>query len=109
MAFAGDISGIGGNEVVVAPGVRLSTEADQEGTAPVIESHVASHPVKPGWSRAVVPVAVAIALLTAAAAAENSDLAGSLKVLAHLRWNWLGAGLALEVISVAAFAAMFRE
>ena len=60
----------------------------------------------------MVPAGVAIAavgLLTAAAAAENSDVAGSLKVLAHLRWTWLAAGIALEVISIAAFAAMFRQ
>jgi uncharacterized membrane protein YbhN (UPF0104 family) len=60
----------------------------------------------------VVPATVALAavgLLTTAAAAENSDVAGSLKVLAHLRWIWLGVGIALEVVSVAAFAAMFRE
>lgn len=60
----------------------------------------------------MVPAAVAIAavgLLTAAAAAGNSDVAGSLKVLAHLRWTWLAAGIALEVISMAAFAAMFRR
>jgi len=77
----------------------------------VIES-LASRPERSGWSRAVVPAAVAIAavgLLTAAAAAENSDVAGSLKVLAHLRWTWLAAGIALEVVSVAAFAAMFRQ
>jgi len=77
----------------------------------VIES-LASRPGRPGWSRAVVPAAVAIAavgLLTAAAAAENSDVAGSLKVLAHLRWTWLAAGVALEVVSIAAFAAMFRQ
>jgi uncharacterized protein (TIRG00374 family) len=54
-------------------------------------------------------VIVAVGLLTAAAAAENSDVAGSLKVLAHLRWSWLVAGIALEVISIAAFAAMFRH
>jgi hypothetical protein len=54
-------------------------------------------------------VIVAVGLLTAAAAAENSDVAGSLKVLAHLRWSWLAAGIALEVISIAAFAAMFRH
>jgi uncharacterized protein (TIRG00374 family) len=91
--------------------VRPSTEADQEGTALVIES-LASRPSRPGWSRALIPAAVVIAvvgLLTAAAAAENSDVAGSLKVLAHLRWTWVAAGIALEVISVAAFAAMFRE
>jgi uncharacterized protein (TIRG00374 family) len=52
---------------------------------------------------------VAVGLLTAAAAAENSDVAGSLKVLAHPRWTWLAAGVALEVISMAAFAAMFRQ
>jgi hypothetical protein len=60
----------------------------------------------------VVPAAVAlvaVGLLTAAAAAENSDVAGSLKVLAHLRWAWFAAGSALEVISMAAFAAMFRR
>jgi len=60
----------------------------------------------------MVPAAVAITavgLLTAAAAAENSDVAGSLDVLAHLRWTWLAAGIALEVISMAAFAAMFRQ
>jgi uncharacterized protein (TIRG00374 family) len=77
----------------------------------VTESLV-SRPGRPGWSRAFVPAAVAIAavgLLTAAAAAENSDVAGSLKVLAHLRWTWLAAGIALEAISVAAFAAMFRQ
>ena len=77
----------------------------------MIES-LASRPGRSGWSRAVVPAAVVIAavgLLTAAAAAENSDVAASLKVLAHLRWTWVGAGVALEVISVAAFAAMFRE
>jgi uncharacterized membrane protein YbhN (UPF0104 family)/pimeloyl-ACP methyl ester carboxylesterase len=54
-------------------------------------------------------VIAAIGLLTAAAAAENSDVAGSLEVLAHLRWSWLGVGIGLEVVSVAAFAAMFRE
>jgi len=60
----------------------------------------------------MVPAAVAIAvvgLLTAAAAAESSDVAGSLKVLANLRWAWLAAGIALEAISLAAFAAMFRR
>ena len=77
----------------------------------MIES-LASRPGRPGWSRAVVPAAVAIVavgLLTASAAAENSDVAGSLKVLARVRWTWLAAGIALEVISIAAFAAMFRR
>jgi uncharacterized protein (TIRG00374 family) len=77
----------------------------------VIES-LATPPARPGWSRVLVSGAVAIAavgLLTAAAAAENSDVAGSLKVLAHLRWTWVVAGIALEVVSVAAFAAMFRQ
>jgi uncharacterized membrane protein YbhN (UPF0104 family)/pimeloyl-ACP methyl ester carboxylesterase len=77
----------------------------------VIES-LASRPARPGWSRAIVPTAVAIAaagLLTAAAAAENSDVMGSLKVLAHPHWTWLAAGVVLEVISMAAFAAMFRQ
>jgi uncharacterized membrane protein YbhN (UPF0104 family) len=73
----------------------------------VIES-LASRPGRPGWPRAVVPAAVAIVavgLLTAAA--ETSDVAGSLKVLARVRWTWLAAGVGFEVISVAAFAAMF--
>jgi pimeloyl-ACP methyl ester carboxylesterase/uncharacterized membrane protein YbhN (UPF0104 family) len=77
----------------------------------VIES-LASRPGRPGWSRALVPAAVTVAavgLLTLAAAAENSDVAGSLKVLAHLRWTWLAVGIPLEVVSVAAFAAMFRQ
>jgi uncharacterized protein (TIRG00374 family) len=47
--------------------------------------------------------------LSTAAAAENSNVAGSLKVLAHLRWTWVAAGIALEVISIAAFATMFRQ
>jgi uncharacterized protein (TIRG00374 family) len=78
----------------------------------VIESHLASAPTRPGWSRVAVPAAVVVAavgLLTAAAATESSDVAGSLKVLAHLRWTWVVAGIGLEVISVAAFAAMFRQ
>src|SRR5579859_4729411 len=73
---------------------------------------MASRASRPGWSRAVVPAAVAIVavgLLTAAAAAENSDVAGSLEVLARVRWTWLAAGIALEVVSIAAFAAMFRR
>ena len=77
----------------------------------MIES-LASRPGRPGWSRVMVPAAVAIAavgLLTAAAAAENADVAGSLRVLAHPRWTWLAVGVALEVISMAAFAAMFRQ
>jgi uncharacterized protein (TIRG00374 family) len=60
----------------------------------------------------VVPAAVAIAavgLLTIAIAAENFGVAGSLKVLARARWAWLAGGVALEVISIAAFAAMFRQ
>jgi uncharacterized protein (TIRG00374 family) len=60
----------------------------------------------------MVPAGVAIAavgLLTAAAAAENADVAGSLRVLAHPRWTWLAVGVALELISMAAFAAMFRQ
>ncbi len=73
----------------------------------MIES-LAGRPGRPGWLRAVVPAAVAIVavgLLTAAA--ETSDVAGSLKVLARVRWTWLAAGVGFEVISVAAFAAMF--
>ena len=55
-------------------------------------------------------VAVAVVgLLVVAATAESTDVARSLKVLAQLRWTWLAAGLALEVISIAAFATMFRQ
>jgi len=78
----------------------------------VIEGHPTSRPGGLGWPRAVVLAAVAIVaigLLTAAIAAERSDVARSLKVLAHLRWAWLAAAIALEVVSVAAFAAMFRH
>ena len=53
--------------------------------------------------------AAAVGLLVALTAAESSDVAGSLNVLVHLRWAWLAAGLVLEVISVSAFAAMFRQ
>jgi uncharacterized membrane protein YbhN (UPF0104 family)/pimeloyl-ACP methyl ester carboxylesterase len=78
----------------------------------VLESPLADSPSRPGWQKAAVPAAVAVAALarlTAAAAAESSNVAGSLKVLVHLRWTWLAAGIALEVISLAAFAAMFRQ
>jgi uncharacterized protein (TIRG00374 family) len=77
-----------------------------------VTESLASRSAGPGWSRALVPAGAAVAavgLLTVAAAAENSDVAGSLKVLAHLRWVWLAVGIALEVISVAAFAGMFRR
>jgi uncharacterized membrane protein YbhN (UPF0104 family)/pimeloyl-ACP methyl ester carboxylesterase len=60
----------------------------------------------------MVPAAVtivAVGLLTVAAAAESSDVAGSIKVLARARWTWLAVGIALEVVSISAFAAMFRR
>jgi pimeloyl-ACP methyl ester carboxylesterase len=47
--------------------------------------------------------------MAGAAAAERSRLAGSLTVLAHLRWTWLPLGILLEAVSMAAFAAMFRR
>jgi 3-oxoadipate enol-lactonase len=75
-----------------------------------VTESLASRPGRPGWSRAVIPAAVAIAAVgLSAAAAASFDVAGSLKVLAHVHWSWLAAGVALEVISVAAFAAMFRQ
>ena len=52
---------------------------------------------------------IAVAVLAGAAAAERSRLAGSLTVLAHLRWTWLPIGVLLEAVSMAAFAAMFRR
>src|SRR5262249_2251964 len=69
-------------------------------------------PNRPGLPRALVPAAIAVGaagLLTAAAAAESSDVAGSFKVLAHLRLTWLVAGIGLEFISIAAFATMVRR
>jgi uncharacterized membrane protein YbhN (UPF0104 family)/pimeloyl-ACP methyl ester carboxylesterase len=93
-----------------------STEADQEGTAPVIESDLARRPVRPGRAAtagvAVIAAAViAVAVLAGAGAgvAERSRLAGSLTALARLHWTWLPVGIALEATSMAAFATMFRR
>jgi len=75
-----------------------------------VTESLASRPGRPGWSRAVVPAAVTIvAVVLCAAAAASSDVAGSLEVLVHVRWSVLAVGVALEVISIAAFAAMFRQ
>ena len=52
---------------------------------------------------------VAVAVLAAAAVTERSTVAGSLTVLGRLRWSWLPAAIALEALSMAAFAAMFRR
>jgi pimeloyl-ACP methyl ester carboxylesterase/uncharacterized membrane protein YbhN (UPF0104 family) len=44
-----------------------------------------------------------------AAMAERSRLAASLTVLSRLHWMWVPAGILLEALSMAAFAAMFRR
>jgi pimeloyl-ACP methyl ester carboxylesterase/uncharacterized membrane protein YbhN (UPF0104 family) len=88
--------------------VRLSAEADQEGTAPVIESDLVRRPVWPGRAVTAGVAIVAVAVMAGAAAAERSRLAGSLTVLARLHWALLPVGILLEAASMAAFAAMFR-
>ncbi|MGH3249127.1 MAG: hypothetical protein ACRDOI_23385, partial [Trebonia sp.] len=52
---------------------------------------------------------VAVAVLAGVAVTERSRVAVSLTVLDHLRWSWLVAAVALESLSMAAFAAMFRR
>jgi uncharacterized protein (TIRG00374 family) len=47
--------------------------------------------------------------MAVAAAAERVRLAGSVKVLAHLHWTWVVAGILLEAISISAFTAMFAK
>jgi pimeloyl-ACP methyl ester carboxylesterase/uncharacterized membrane protein YbhN (UPF0104 family) len=89
-------------------GVRPSAEADQEGTAPVIESDLVRRPVWPGRAVTAGAAIVAVAVMAGAAAAERSRLAGSLTVLARLHWTLLPVGILLEATSMAAFAAMFR-
>jgi putative heme transporter len=89
--------------------VRAKTEADQEGTAPVIESDLVRRPVWPGRAVTAGVAIVAVAIMAGAGAAERSWLAGSLTVLARLRWTWLPVGILLEAISMGAFAAMFRR
>jgi uncharacterized protein (TIRG00374 family) len=86
-----------------------STEADQEGTAPVIESDLARRPGRPGRAATAGVAVIAVAVMAGAAAAERSRLAGSLTALARLHWTWLPVGILLEAISMAAFAAMFRR
>jgi uncharacterized protein (TIRG00374 family) len=88
--------------------VRPSAEADQEGTAPVIESDLVRRPVWPGRAVTAGVAIVAVAVMAGAAAAERSRLAGSLTVLARLHWTLLPVGILLEAMSMAAFAAMFR-
>ncbi|HXT88646.1 MAG TPA: alpha/beta fold hydrolase, partial [Trebonia sp.] len=52
---------------------------------------------------------VAVAILAGTALTERSRVAESFAVLGHLRWSWLPAALALEWLSMAAFAWMFRR
>jgi pimeloyl-ACP methyl ester carboxylesterase/uncharacterized membrane protein YbhN (UPF0104 family) len=51
----------------------------------------------------------AVAVLTGTAVTERSRLSASLTVLSHVRWSWLPAAVALESLSMAAFALMFRR
>jgi pimeloyl-ACP methyl ester carboxylesterase/uncharacterized membrane protein YbhN (UPF0104 family) len=88
--------------------VRPSAEADQEGTAPVIESDLVRRPVWPGRALTAGVGIVAVAVMAGAAAAERSRLAGSLTVLARLHWALVPVGILLEATSMGAFAAMFR-
>jgi putative heme transporter len=89
--------------------VRPSTEADQEGTAPVIESDLVRRPGRPGRAVTAGVAIIAVAVVVGAAAAERSRLAGSVTALARLHWTWLPVGILLEATSMAAFAAMFRR
>jgi pimeloyl-ACP methyl ester carboxylesterase/uncharacterized membrane protein YbhN (UPF0104 family) len=75
----------------------------------VLESDLGRRVRWPGRAATAGAALLAVAVLAGAAADERSRLAGSLTVLAHLRWIWLPVGIALEAISMAAFAAMFRR
>jgi uncharacterized protein (TIRG00374 family) len=60
--------------------------------------------------KTTVGIAVAAAAaLAGAVVAERSQLSESFAVLGHLRWSWIPAALVLEVVSMAAFAGMFRR
>ena len=52
---------------------------------------------------------VAAAVLAGTALTERSRVAESFAVLGHLDWSWLPAAIALEWLSMAAFAWMFRR
>jgi pimeloyl-ACP methyl ester carboxylesterase/uncharacterized membrane protein YbhN (UPF0104 family) len=75
----------------------------------VIESDLVRRVRWPGRAATAGVAVIAVAVMAGAAAAERSRLAGSLTVLAHLRWIWLPVGVLLEATSMAAFAAMFRR
>ncbi len=66
-------------------------------------------PVRQGTRTTVVIAVVAVAVLAGTGVTERSRVAASLTVLAHLRWSWLPAAIALEAASMAAFAWMFRR
>ncbi len=74
----------------------------------MIESDLVRRPVWPGRATTAGVAVIALAIMAGAAAAERSRLAGSVTVLAHLRWTWLPVGILLEAVSMAAFAAMLR-
>ena len=75
----------------------------------MIESDLVRSPGRPGRAATAGVAVIAVAVMAGAAVAERSRLAGSLTVLAHLRWTWLPVGILLEAASMAAFAAMFRR
>ena len=52
---------------------------------------------------------VAVAVLAGTALTERSRVAESFAVLGHLHWSWLPAAVALEWLSMGAFAWMFRR
>ncbi|HEY0936460.1 MAG TPA: alpha/beta fold hydrolase [Trebonia sp.] len=65
---------------------------------------------RPRGRKAIAATAVAaVAVLAGTAVAERSRVAVSLAVLDHLRWSWLLLAVALEAVSMAAFARMFRR
>jgi pimeloyl-ACP methyl ester carboxylesterase/uncharacterized membrane protein YbhN (UPF0104 family) len=66
-------------------------------------------PGRQGTRTTVVIAVVAVAVLAGTGVTERSRVAASLTVLAHLRWSWLPAAIALEAASMAAFAWMFRR
>ena len=75
----------------------------------MIESELVRPPGRPGRAATAGVAVIAVAVMAGAAVAERSRLAGSVTVLAHLRWTWLTVGILLETASMAAFAAMFRR
>ncbi len=64
-------------------------------------------PSRRGGKTTVVIAVVAAAAMAGATVAERSQLGESFTVLGHMRWSWLPVAIALEAVSMAAFAGMF--